>query len=130
MEDYEKIQQENKLLIKEFEKHLKGLSKRTIRNHVYNIELFLNDYLAGYDGIRPQEVDTYDVESFMRWCIDKWMFNTASGLVSALTSIKIFYQYLQQRGIKKNIIEIVEICGNKDYYVKKFNQHEKLLRNY
>lgn len=132
MEEYEKIQQENKKIIKQFEDHLqvKGINNRNISNHISNIDLFINEYLAGYDEIKPHEAGEYEVESFLRWCIDKWMFNTASGLVSALSSIKIFYEFLKEKGVKEDIKGIVEVYKEKDQYVKKFYQHEKLLDGY
>lgn len=131
MEQYEKIQKENKQLIAKFVDYLKskGLGDRTIRNHNSNLEL-LNDYLSGYNETKLEEAEPYDIMSFLIWCIDKWMFNTISGLVAAISSIRIFYEYLQEKGIKKDIKEIIEICSDKDRYVKEFNKHEKLLGDY
>lgn len=128
MENYEKIQQSNILLISDFKEFLgmKGLSKRTIKNHISNVE-FLLEYLV-YEDTVPEEVDVYTLESFIRWCIDKWMFNTASGFVSALHSIGIFYEYLKANGKMKNINDLLAVCNKRDFYLKKFNSHEKLLR--
>jgi len=131
MEEYEKIQDENEQILKKFEVCFlkKGLSKGIINKHINNIRLFINDYLADDWEIRPIELDASSLVLFLEWCIDKWIFNTSSGFVSALASIKIFYEYLNKDANYKikEINKILSICDKKDYYANKFISHERLL---
>lgn len=132
MGKYEYLLEENERLLKLFKAHLlkSGMGERTIREHISNIELLINEYLAGYDRISPEKADKYYIDGFLNWCIDKWIFNRVSGLVLALASIKLFYEYLKGKGIVKNIGGILEICAQSGYYAAKFNKHENLLEEY
>ena len=132
MEKYEEIQNENEKIIKKFEAYLteKGTSKKIIVKHVNNVNLLTNDYLAMDWEVNPIEAEAYLIRLFLDWCIDKWIFNTSSGLASALSSIKIFYGYLNENNKIKEINKILRICENKDYYIKEFNSHERLLGEY
>ncbi|MBI4981124.1 hypothetical protein HZC30_06235 [Candidatus Woesearchaeota archaeon] len=129
MEKYEKIQKENIKLLNKFEEYLlqKNLSKKTIKRHINNVELYINDYLAIDEEESPQEIDGYTLESFFGWCIDKWIFNTVSGLLSMIISVDIFYEYLNENKPIAHIDEIRKVCANKEYYTKKFKSHERLL---
>ena len=129
MENYEKIQKENKKLLKKFKEYLsqKNISKRTIKCHTSNVELYINDYLAIDEEEGPHEIDGYTLDSFFRWCIDKWIFNTVSELIRAIFSINLFYESLNEDKDIRHIDEIREVCTNKEYYSKKFNSHERLL---
>ena len=61
MTDYEiKVEENlkrNEKYIKEFEKWLneKNLAKKTIRKHISNINLYINDYLNYYDVIKVED---------------------------------------------------------------------------
>src|SRR3989344_6608445 len=129
MEKYEEIQKENAELLSKFEEHLlrKNISKKTIKRHINDVELYINDYLAIDEEASPQEIDGYTLDVFFRWCIDKWIFNTISGLLSAISSIRLFYEYLNENKQIAHIDEIREACAKKEYYTKKFKSHEKLL---
>ncbi len=131
MEKYEEIQKENTQLLRTFEEYLiqKNLSKKTIKRHINDVELYINDYLAIDEEASPQEIDGYTLEVFFRWCIDKWIFNTVSELLSMITSVDIFYEYLYGNKLIPHIDEIREACTKKEYYTKKFKSHEKLLDN-
>ncbi len=127
----EKVRKENKKLILNFIEHLKasGLSSRIIKNHKSNLEL-LNDYLGDFNQTEFVDADSYEIGCFIEWCIDKWMFNTVNEFILFLSSIKQFYNFLQQKGLTKNTNKINEICKDKDKWAKKFNMHKKLLGNY
>lgn len=132
MEKYEEIQKENEKIIKKFEAYLakKGTSKKEIAKHLENTRLLINDYLASDWEVEPAQADSFHIQEFLDWCIDKWIFNTSLGLASALNSIKIFYIYLNENNKIKKINKILCICENKDYYIKEFNSHERLLEEY
>jgi len=131
MEKYEKIQKENAELLNKFEGHLlqMNISKKTIKHHINNVELYTNDYLAIDEEASPHGIDGYTLESFFRWCIDKWIFNTVSEMLSMIISVNIFYEYLNKNKPLSYIIEIRKACAKKDYYTKKFKSHERLLDN-
>lgn len=131
MGKYEYLLDENEKLLKLFEAHLlkKEESRKAVRKHMSNIELLINDYLA-VNRTSPEKADKYDIADFLDWCIDKWVFNRVSGLILALASIKLFYEYLKGKGIAKNISGILEICAQGSYYASKFSKHEKLLEGY
>lgn len=124
----EEAYQKNEKLILEFVEHMKssGLNIRAIRTHKSNIEL-LNDYLGDFNQTEFVDADPYDVGCFIRWCVDKWMFNTVNSLVLSLSSIKQFYDFLQQKGLMKDAEKIDELCSDRDRWAKEFNKHEKLL---
>ena len=132
MEKYEEIQNENERIIKKFGAYLKkkGASEREIAKHLGNIHLLINDYLAADFEVKPTEAESFQIELFVDWCIDKWIFNTSSGLVSALNSIRIFYNYLNEGNKIKGISKILRICENREDYIKEFNSHERLLDEY
>ena len=131
MEKYEEIQKENAELLSKFEEYLlrKNISKKTIKHHINNVELYINDYLAIDEEASPQEIDGYTLDVFFRWCIDKWIFNTVSGLLSMIISVDLFYEYLHKNKSIAHIDEIRKVCTKKDYYTKKFMSHERLLDN-
>ncbi|MGM0497516.1 MAG: hypothetical protein ACQESJ_06320 [Bacteroidota bacterium] len=123
----EKIQEKNVHLLKDFEESLTNLSRKTIKRHVNNVEFFINDYLAIDEEKYPEEADKYMLDCFLRWCINKWMFNTASDLCSVISSIKKFYQYLNKKQHVPNNEGIMETCAKKEDYIKKFNIQERKL---
>jgi len=131
MEKYEKIQKENAELLSKFEEYLlrKNISKKTIKHHINNVELYINDYLAVDEEAGPQEIDGYTLESFFRWCIDKWIFNTVSEFLSAIFSINLFYECLNENKQIQQIDEIRKVCAKKEYYAKQFKSHDRLLDN-
>ena len=96
MEKYEKIQEENNKLLKTFEEWLlnRNYSRKAVKRLISDVDLFINQFIAMEEEISPREVDGYNLDYFFRWCIDKWMLNTASGLISVVSSIQLFYEYL------------------------------------
>ena len=124
----EEAYQKNEKLILKFIEHMKssGLNIKTIKTHTSNIEL-LNDYLGDSDQAEFVDADHYEIECFIRWCIDKWMFNTVNSLVLSLSSIKQFYDFLQQNGLIKDAEKIGELCSDRDKWAKEFSKHDRLL---
>ena len=92
------IQEENKEIISKFSKYLtkKYGNPRTIKKHLDNIHLLINDYLAVDFEIRPAEANSFQIGEFLDWCVTKWIFNTSAQFIYVLDSIKIFFQYLQK----------------------------------
>ena len=100
-EDCKKIRKDNESLLNEFEVWLKssGLSKKTINNHVSNIDFYINEYLLYEDATEAKDgVDA--VGMFLGyWFIKKAMWASQSSIKGNATSLKKFYTFLQEKGL-------------------------------
>ena len=93
-------QTRNKKFIKEFEEWLKekSLSDKTIKKHLSNVDLFINDYLNNYD-VETAEEGITSVYSFLNgWFIEKCMWATPYTTKEEAASIKKFYAYMSEKG--------------------------------
>lgn len=138
MEDFEfKIEENkkrNKKYINEFENWLneKKLVKKTIRKHLNNIDLYINDYLNYYD-VTEMEDGINCIHSFLDgWFIEKCLWVSKNSLKETATSIKKFYQCMSENNyvsqedykslcsfIKENMeefLEQVELFEDGSYY--------------
>lgn len=100
MVDYDKKIEENikrnEKFINEFEKWLneKGFVTKTIRKHLNNVDLYINDYLNYYDITKAEEGMNY-VHLFLdSWFIEKCLWASRNSLKETAASIKKFYQYM------------------------------------
>ena len=115
MKDLEKKIEENKKrnkkFMKEFEEYLKekNLKDKTIKKHLSNVDLFINDYLNYYDIETPEE-GINSVYSFLSgWFIEKCMWATVYTTKATAASIKKFYAYMSEKGyVKKE--DYKELC--------------------
>ena len=112
----------NEKFISEFENLLneKGLAKKTIRKHVNNASLYINDYLNYYDVIKMEEGVHY-VHGFLDgWFIEKCLWSSKNSIKETAASIKKLYEcmiekvYLKQEEYKKLCREIKD---NMDEYL-------------
>ncbi|MCI5207392.1 MAG: recombinase [Candidatus Electrothrix sp. ATG2] len=112
MDDYEKYEQDckkirkaNEDILDEFYAWLKasGLSKKTIKKHVGNIDFYVNEYLLYEDAIKAKD-GAGDVGMFLGyWFIRKAMWASQSSIKSNATSLKKFYTFMHEKGlISKN----------------------------
>ena len=136
--DFEKKVEENckrnEKFIKGFEKWLieKGLVAKTIRKHLSNVDLYINDYLNYYD-ITKVEDGMSSVHSFLDgWFIEKCLWASKNSLKETASSIKKFYKYMSENNyvsekdykdmcsfIKENMdefLEQVDAYDNGTYY--------------
>lgn len=102
MKDYwsklEENKERNQKYIIEFEEWLnkKGLVNKTIRKHINNVDLYVNDYLNYYDITKVEE-GVHLVYSFLDgWFIEKCMWASKNSLKETAASIKKFYQYMSE----------------------------------
>jgi len=115
MKDLEKKIEENKKrnkkFMKEFEEYLKekNLKDKTIKKHLSNVDLFINDYLNYYDIETPEE-GINSVYSFLSGLfIEKCMWATVYTTKETAASIKKFYAYMSEKGyVKKE--DYKELC--------------------
>ena len=108
----EKNIKRNKKFIDEFEQWLieKGFAKKTIRKHLSNIDLYINDYLNYYD-ITKMEDGMVDVYSFLNvWFIEKCLLTSRNSLKEMVSSVKKFYQCMSEKEyVKKE--DYKELCN-------------------
>ena len=93
-------QTRNKQSIKQFEEWLKekSLSDKTIKKHISNVDIFINDYLNYYD-IETAEEGITSVYSFLNgWFIEKCMWATPYTKKEEAASIKKLYAYMSEKG--------------------------------
>ena len=93
-------QKRNKKFMKEFEEWLKekSLSDKTIKKHISNVDIFINDYLNYYD-VETAEEGITSVYSFLNgWFIEKCMWATPYTTKEEAASIKKFYAYMSEKG--------------------------------
>ena len=119
MFDYDKKVEENRKrnekYINEFEKWLKekGLVDKTIRKHLNNVDLYINDYLNYYE-ITKVEDGIDDVYSFLSgWFIEKCLWASKNSLKETAVSIKKFYQYMSENNYVR-----VEDYNEMSYFIK------------
>ncbi len=117
MDDYEKYQAEckkikkaNKGLLNEFEEWLKtsGLTKKTIDNHLANIDFYVNEYLLYYDATEAKD-GIHAVGEFLgHWFIRKAMWSNKTNIKGNAASLKKFYTFMSEKGlvVKNDLIDL------------------------
>ena len=119
MDDYEnyeadcqKIRTANQKLLTDFESWLEssGLSEKTIKNHLSNIDFYINEYLLSEDAVEAKDgVDS--VSDFLGyWFIKKAMWASQSSIKANASSLKKFYSFLLEKGLieKDDLNELKE----------------------
>ena len=97
----ERIQQANAQLLADFEAWLirKNLAAKTIKNHIDNIDFYINHFLLYEDAVEPQE-GVGAIGMFLGyWFIKKAMWASATSIRSNAASLKKFYTFLHERGM-------------------------------
>ena len=95
-----RIREENAGYLNTFRENLEaaGLSPKTIRNHVDNIDFFLNEFLLRYEA-NPMAEGTGLVSSFLGdYFIRKCMWSTPSSIRQYIASLKKFYKCMISEG--------------------------------
>ena len=133
-EKYEKdcksIRKSNEKLLKKFNDYLatKGLSQKTIKEHVSNIGFYINEYLLYYDANLPQE-GIFKIDMFLGdWFPRKALWASVTSVKSYIASFKKFYSWLVDQGL--NTIEDLEemkeyIKEDKDEWIAGVQYEEK-----
>ena len=97
----ERIQQANAQLLADFEAWLiqKNLADKTVKNHIDNIDFYINTFLLYDDAVEPQE-GISGISMFLGyWFIKKAMWASAASIRSNAASLKKFYTFLHERGM-------------------------------
>ena len=75
--------------------------KKTIKNHVSNIDFYLNEFLL-YEEATEAKDGAGDVGMFLGyWFIRKAMWASQSSIRSNATSLKKFYTFMYEKGLIK-----------------------------
>ena len=108
MDDYEKYEKDckkirkvNEQLLTEFEVWIKssGLSKKTIDNHLSNVEFYINEYLLYEDATEAKD-GAYAISMFLGyWFIKKTMWASRTSIKSNAASLKKFYTFMLEKGL-------------------------------
>ena len=104
-DEYEKkakeIREMNDGYLDGFKKYLQGLGlkEKTIKDHLANVDFYINNYLLYYDALEAEQ-GCYEVDGFLgNWFIRKAMWSTVSSIKSNIASFKKFYKYFLDLGI-------------------------------
>lgn len=92
-------QNEEYLRIFENELKEKGLSAKTIREHVSNADLLLNDYLPGYEEDYLMAEGMNSLFGFFDFFIRKCMWSTPAAVKKLGASLKKFYKCMMEHGL-------------------------------
>jgi len=126
MENNEK---RNEKFLNEFASWLeeKNLSPKTIRNHVSNADLYLNNYLVYYEDEPMESGCSIKVDDFLGdWFIRKCMWSTAYSVKTTAASLKKFYQCMTERNhVEKKDYKILcdIIKDNMEYWINAVNRY-------
>lgn len=122
----------NAFFLEQFEKWLKdkNLSARTIKHHMNNVDLYINDYLNYYE-VTLMEDGVIGVEMFFRdWFVRKCAWTSESSIRATATSIKKFYECMMMLGfVKKKNYELLTntLKKNMNKYIDNFIEYEMEL---
>lgn len=104
-EEFEKINDEirteNKVLLDGFQKWLikAGLKEKTIKNHVLNVDFYINDYLLYDDCIKAKD-GVSSLNGFFSWFFPrKAMWSSKTSTKETAASLKKFYKFLAESGM-------------------------------
>ena len=130
MEDYKlyeinlkKNKKRNEKFLKIFENWLneQNLVKKTIRKHLDNIDLYINDYLNYYEVTKMEE-GVREAYSFLSdWFIRKCLWSSVTSVKEMAASIKKFYKCMSEKGYIENEdyqILCEEIKDNMDEFIE------------
>jgi site-specific recombinase XerD len=109
-QDCEKIRSVNSKLLDEFETWLvqKKLSPKTIKKHSSNVDFYINDFLLYEDAIEAKD-GVGSVGMFLGyWFIRKAMWTSQTSIKENASSLKIFYQYMLEKGFidKQDLVKL------------------------
>ena len=104
-EEYERqckeIKETNQTYLNDFREALqkKGLTAKTINNHVSNVDFYINDFLC-YEEPQDVRCGCHCISQFLgSWFIRKASWSSCAQIKSNAASIKKFYKLMLDKGI-------------------------------
>ncbi len=109
------IKEQNTILLDKFTTYLESqrLAPKTISNHIFNVEVFINDFLVRYDVI-PAHNGIKEIQTFFGdFCIRKSVCIRKSQMKENINSIKKFYTFMAQIGAitPEDLSKLNELIG-------------------
>ena len=94
------IEQDNDMYLAGFAEWLvnKGLSYKTIKTHVRNVDFYINDYLS-YDLLDVSQGCAKINDFLGDWFIRKTAWSSSAHIKSNAAGIKKFYEYLLEENV-------------------------------
>lgn len=137
MEDYklyaqnlEKNNKRNEKFLEIFEDWLNDekLAKKTIRKHLNNADLYINDYLNYYETTKMEDGISMVYSFLDDWFIRKCMWSSITSIKETAASIKKFYQCMSEKGYIKNedykfICQIIK--SHMDDFINSFIEYDE-----
>lgn len=115
--DCERIRRENRVILNQFAVWLqaKQLSESTIKNHVRNVDFYINEFLL-YEEANEAKNGASEVEMFLGdWFIRKAMWSSVNQIKINAASLKKFYTFIYEKG---HIIK--EQLDDLNYIIKEY----------
>jgi hypothetical protein len=107
MDEYEKyereckkIREENQIILKRFKTWLQesGLSDKTIRKHLENVQFYINEFLLYEDAVKAKD-GAHQIGFYLGyWFIKKAMWSSTAQIKASATSLKKFYTFMREQG--------------------------------
>ncbi len=94
------IKEKNRILLSGFERWLskKGFTEKTIRKHILNADLYINDFLLYTDCIKARE-GAPEIGMYLGyWFIKKGLGSSKVAIKESAASVKRFYQFMYEIG--------------------------------
>ncbi len=133
MSDYEKglekNRERNKKFFDEFESWLqrKNLGVKTIRKHLSNIDLYVNDYLNYYEVTKMEE-GLFETFGFLNgWFIRKCLWASKTSIKDMAASIRKFYKCMCELGyVNREDYNILsdELSNNMDEFLESLDEFD------
>ena len=99
-EEANKIRNENKNHLQKFEQWLRntGITAKTVKKHIDNVDFYINEFLLYYDA-DDYKTGCYRISSFLGdWFTRKAMWASCGNIKSNAASIKKFYMFMLESG--------------------------------
>ena len=126
------VRKANETHLKNFEEWLKnqGLTNKTVRNHLVNVEFYINDFLCYYDALDVKH-GCYKISNFLGdWFIRKAMWSSGAQIKTNAASIKKFYAFMLEIGVveQKDYDELTEtIKEEMPDWLDEMEQYDNML---
>lgn len=105
------IREENQEYIDLFEKSLKKkkLTDKTIKNHLENIDFYLNEFVTDHYQVGLKEAHLY-LDDFYYYLLQKCLWATSAEIKGVAASIKKFYKCMHENNIitKQELSELTD----------------------
>jgi site-specific recombinase XerD len=131
--EIKRIHEENKVHLSEFEKWLtdKGLAKKTIENHVSNVDFYINTFLTR-DYVEDVTKGCFDgnVNGFLGYFfIHKTTWSSCSQIKSNAASFKKFYAFMLEKAVIKQS-DYDELCETIKLDMPEWLEEMKRIEDY